>query len=61
MPVTAQTCAWCGHGIHPRGQKCGVLNFDPKGKAKPCKCKAGGGWLDSVGNAIGESLFGGNR
>lgn len=51
-----QICMYCPHPVHPRGQKCGAPN--PK---KPCKCKAGAGFWDSLGNAIGESLFGGNR
>lgn len=56
MTEDTSKCAYCGHAAHPRGQKCGVPN-----PVKPCKCKAGGSWLDSIGKAIGESLFGGGR
>lgn len=49
-------CLYCGHALHSRGEKCGVPN-----PVRPCKCKAGAHWWDALGNAIGESLFGGNR
>jgi len=54
-------CLYCGHAEHARGVRCGAPNPQPNGKMKPCKCKAGAGWLESLGNAIGEALFGGNR
>lgn len=49
-------CPYCSHPAHPRGQKCGAPN-----PVKPCKCKAGAKWWDKLGDAIGESLFGGER
>lgn len=56
MTENTSKCAYCGHAAHPRGQKCGVPN-----PVKPCKCKAGASFWDSIGKAIGESLFGGGR
>lgn len=53
-------CAYCNHATHPRGQKCGAP-ITKGDKTKACKCKAGAHWFDGLGNAIGESLFGGNR
>jgi hypothetical protein len=54
-------CDFCGHASHAKGQKCGVVQDN----GKPCKCKATAGFwsgfLSGLGNAIGESLFGGNR
>ena len=54
-------CSFCNHAIHPVGQKCGVLND----KGKPCKCKGKQGFwsglVSGLGNAIGESLFGGSN
>ena len=54
------TCAYCPHPYHAVGTKCGVPN-----PVKPCKCKGKQGFWkglgDGLGNAIGESLFGGNR
>jgi hypothetical protein len=48
-------CSYCPHVFHGTA-KCGVLT---------CRCKGKKKWwqtaLASLGNAIGESLFGGNR
>ena len=45
-------CLYCAHSLHV-------------GKCPACKCKGKAGWfkqmLNSLGNAIGESLFGGGR
>jgi hypothetical protein len=56
-PTPPQLCAHCPHAAHAQGVKCGVIK--PNGKA--CKCKAQPGFFEGLGNAIGESLFGGNR
>lgn len=55
-PITIQQCEFCPHPSHPSGIKCGVPN-----PVKPCKCKAKPGFWSNLGNAIGESFFGGNR
>lgn len=49
-------CAFCQHPDHPVGTKCGAPN-----PVKPCKCKGKPGFWSNLGNAIGESLFGGDR
>jgi hypothetical protein len=56
MADTNAVCAYCGHDFHAEGVRCGHPN--PK---KPCKCKAKPGFWAALGNALGESLFGGNR
>lgn len=52
-PPTQQVCSFCPHEFH------GVAN------CPNCRCKGKAKWwqkaFDSLGNAIGESLFGGNR
>lgn len=54
--MTDSNCQFCGHAAHPVGVKCGAPN-----PVKPCKCKAkgGSGFLQGLGNAIGEWF--GNR
>jgi hypothetical protein len=51
---TVPPCLYCPHPVHPKGEKC-----------SQCKCKGKPGWFKSMlgglGNAVGESLFGGNR
>ena len=61
IPIMPQTpvllCSYCPHPAHP-GEKC------PNGIPKACKCKGKPGFWrsvgDGLGNAIGESFFGGN-
>jgi hypothetical protein len=53
MPTTTQFCNFCPHPAHPK-HRCEI-----------CGCKNKLSWwksaLSGLGNAIGESLFGGSR
>jgi len=55
QPVAQQFCSFCPHAAHGT-EKCTVEKCHCKGKAKWWQ-KA----LSGLGNAIGESLFGGDR
>ena len=58
-------CEFCPHPLHT-GQRCPNWHFADGGMTKVyCKCKGKAPWwkklAGGLGNAIGESLFGGDR